>query len=119
MSRGSRESGCRREDVPLVSAVMPTLPQCGALVPDLHVVDFGVDAGLIVVANEIVAEQVIVDQATVPDGAVQDLDLGLKCNPGGQGGGGVVVRAAGITSSGFSLQRQALASGLNLLDRTP
>ena len=48
----------------------------GRLVADLHVVDAGLDAGVVDGPDEAVLEHVVVDQAAVADGAVQNLISG-------------------------------------------
>ena len=55
--------------------------RAGVDVPDLHVVDAALDAGLIDRLDGLVRELVVVHQAAVPDGAVHHLDLGAVRNP--------------------------------------
>ena len=55
----------------------------GGFVAQFHVVDAGLDGGVVDGLDEVVLEQVIVDQAAVTDGAVQHFDLRSERHPRG------------------------------------
>ena len=55
----------------------------GGFVTKLHVVDAGFDGGVVNGLDEVVFEQMIINQATVADRAIQHFDLGSERHPRG------------------------------------
>ena len=83
------------------------------LVADLHVVDAGLDAGLVDGLDEAVVERVIVDQAAVADRAVEDLQLRAIGNPRGrsrQAPSGSIQQGTVPLAASRQCQRLALTS---------
>ena len=66
-----------------VAVLLPGKLRLGGLVAQFHVVDASLNIGVINGLDEVVLKQVIVDQAPVADGAVQNLDLGAERHPRG------------------------------------
>ena len=94
-----------------VAVLLPGKLRLGGFVAQFHVVDTGLDGGVVDSLDEVILKKVVVDKAPVADGAVQNLDLRAERHPRGVFFG--FTHFSTIAKESKSLEAQALGFSAN------